>query len=111
MDSVVRLLASRIKAYGSYVVYLKVTAEQTSNVVWNSLSKVYKMGTDKTPPKILVLLTHEDASISIDMAKPNHELAEHAKRDSSAMKTITDITMAFLPGTFFATIFALPTVD
>ncbi|KAI0907329.1 hypothetical protein F4823DRAFT_564895 [Ustulina deusta] len=83
MDSVVRLLASRVKAHESYVVYLKLRAEQTSNVVWNPFSKVCKMGTDKTPPKILALLTHEDASISADVAKSNHELAEHAKRDSS----------------------------
>ncbi|KAI3340515.1 hypothetical protein F4824DRAFT_453559 [Ustulina deusta] len=92
MDSVVRLLASRVKAHESYVVYLNLRVEQMSNV-------------------ILALLTHEDASISADMAKSNHELAEHAKRDSSAMKTITDITMAFLPGTFFATSFTLPTSD
>ncbi|KAI0423601.1 hypothetical protein F5Y09DRAFT_207430 [Xylaria sp. FL1042] len=97
--TVVRLLTSRIKAYEGYVVYLKERANQMSNVLFT-------------------LLTHEDAAVSADMAKSSHELAEHsaylaerAKQDSSAMKTITVITMAFLPGTFFATLFALPTLD
>ncbi|KAJ3578672.1 hypothetical protein NPX13_g1897 [Xylaria arbuscula] len=98
-DSLVRLLESRIKALEGYIGYLKDRAEQMSNVMF-------------------ALLTHEDAAISTTMAKSSHELAEHssylaekAKRDSSAMNTITVITMAFLTGTFFATLFALPTLD
>ncbi|KAI0809646.1 hypothetical protein GGR55DRAFT_679480 [Xylaria sp. FL0064] len=99
ISTAVHFLKSRVKAYEGYVMYLKERAHQMSNVLF-------------------ALLTHEDAAISTDMAKSSHELAEHsaylaarAKQDSSAMKTITVITMAFLPGTFFATLFALPTLD
>ncbi|KAI0465631.1 hypothetical protein F4859DRAFT_500275 [Xylaria cf. heliscus] len=97
--SAVHLLTGRIKAYENYVMYLKERADRLSSVTF-------------------ALLTHEDAAISVDIAKSSQRLAEQstyiaeqAKRDSSAMKTITIITMAFLPATFFATLFALPTLD
>lgn len=38
-------------------------------------------------------------------------IAEATKRDSSAMKTIAIMTMAFLPATFLATFFALPVLE
>ncbi|RAK98094.1 uncharacterized protein BO80DRAFT_467229 [Aspergillus ibericus CBS 121593] len=53
--------------------------------------------------KLFALLTHEDAAASTD-------LAEASKRDSSAMKAITILTMLFLPATFFATLFMVPTL-
>jgi Mg2+ and Co2+ transporter CorA len=56
------------------------------------------------------LLTHEDASSSISLANSSKELSEAAKKDSSAMKTIAVMTMAFLPGTFFAALFAVPSL-
>ncbi|KAI1739824.1 hypothetical protein F4680DRAFT_448441 [Xylaria scruposa] len=99
IDAAARLLTSRVKAFENYVLYLKERADRLSSVVF-------------------ALFTHEDAAFSADMARANQELATHsaeiaeqAKRDSSAMKTITIITMAFLPATFFATLFAVPTLD
>lgn len=50
------------------------------------------------------MLTHEDARASI-------ELADAAKRDGSSMKTIAVVTMAFLPATFFAALFAMPSLQ
>ncbi|QDS76079.1 hypothetical protein FKW77_006054 [Venturia effusa] len=52
---------------------------------------------------IFNLLAREDAHQS-------HEVARAAKEDSSAMKTIAVMTMVFLPGTFFAALFAMPSV-
>lgn len=76
------------------------------------------MGSNIALFKVYALLTHEDASTSADLAKSSQKLAEQstyiavrAKKDSSAMKAITVITMAFLPATFFATLFAVPTLD
>lgn len=60
-------------------------------------------GTDMFVPQILNLISQRDTMASLDMA-----LA--AKADSNAMKTIAVMTMFFLPGTFFATLFALPTL-
>ncbi len=54
--------------------------------------------------QLFALLTHEDAAASID-------LAAASKRDSSSMKTIAVMTMAFLPATFFAALFALPSLN
>ncbi|OBT40264.1 hypothetical protein VE00_09866 [Pseudogymnoascus sp. WSF 3629] len=44
-------------------------------------------------------------------ATTNINLAAQAKEDSSAMKTIAVMTMAFLPGTFFAALFAVPSLQ
>lgn len=38
------------------------------------------------------------------------QLAKAASRDSSAMKIIAVMTMVFLPATFFAALFAVPTL-
>lgn len=48
-------------------------------------------------------MTHEDARL-------NTELAAAARKDSSAMRSIAMMTMAFLPGTFFAALFAVPSM-
>ncbi|KAK3365598.1 hypothetical protein B0T24DRAFT_393263 [Lasiosphaeria ovina] len=39
------------------------------------------------------------------------KLAKRAKEDSSSMKTVAIMTMAFLPATFFAALFAMPTLQ
>ncbi|CAI4219446.1 unnamed protein product [Parascedosporium putredinis] len=57
------------------------------------------------------LLTHEDAEINIRVANASKQIAERSRRDSSAMKTIALMTMLFLPGTFYAAVFALPTLQ
>jgi len=51
--------------------------------------------------KIFNLMGREDANAS-------KAIATAAKKDSSAMKTIAVMTMAFLPATFFAALFAIP---
>ncbi|KAH8902728.1 hypothetical protein BR93DRAFT_232890 [Coniochaeta sp. PMI_546] len=56
------------------------------------------------------LLTHEDAQVSIQMANASIELAAAARRDGSSMKTIAVLTMAFLPATFFAAFFSIPSL-
>ncbi|KAK3384634.1 hypothetical protein B0T24DRAFT_609157 [Lasiosphaeria ovina] len=47
------------------------------------------------------LIAKSDAGASISLAKA-------AKDDSSSMKTVAVVTMAFLPATFFAAVFAMP---
>ncbi|KAK8077648.1 hypothetical protein PG996_003818 [Apiospora saccharicola] len=60
---------------------------------------------------LFVLLTHEDAVKGADMAKLDAEIAAASKRDSASMKTVAVLTMAFLPATFFAALFAIPSLD
>lgn len=57
------------------------------------------------------MLTHEDAAINLELADSSRRIAEASKHDSSAMKTIAVMTMAFLPATFFAALFAVPSLD
>jgi FtsH-binding integral membrane protein len=54
--------------------------------------------------QLFILLTHVDARASIN-------LATASKRDSSSMKTVAVMTMAFLPATFFAALFAVPSLQ
>ena len=57
--------------------------------------------------QLLALLTHEDSITNIELARINRDIAEAAKRDSSAMKTIAIVTMLFLPATFYAALFSV----
>lgn len=49
-------------------------------------------------------MTRYDASSSIAIAKS-------AKKDSASMRAIAIMTMVFLPGTFFAALFAVPSLQ
>ena len=53
--------------------------------------------------KLFAQSNHVDASASIKLARSSAE-------DSSSMKTVAVMTMAFLPATFFAALFALPSL-
>lgn len=55
----------------------------------------------------------ESMSMATQMAhtKANMEIALHAKRDGSQMKSIAVLTMLFLPSTFVSTLFAMPFFD
>ena len=50
------------------------------------------------------LLARGDAQANIDLAKA-------AMHDSTSMKTIVIMTMGFLPATFFAALFAVPSLQ
>lgn len=63
------------------------------------------------------LIAQADTKANVELAKTSKELTEAnletaraAKRDSEAMKTIAIMTMLFLPGTFFAALFSMPTL-
>jgi Mg2+ and Co2+ transporter CorA len=55
-------------------------------------------------------LTHDDAIINTEVARASNDLAEATRRDGSSMKTIAVLTMAFLPATFFAAFFSIPSL-
>lgn len=52
-----------------------------------------------------------DSIRSFKAAKDTQELAQAARQDSSAMKTIAVLTMAFLPATFLATLLSMPSLN
>ncbi|KAF8856034.1 hypothetical protein BDZ45DRAFT_675834 [Acephala macrosclerotiorum] len=53
-------------------------------------------------------MAQKDSKVNIRLAEISTVIARESKRDSSAMKAIAVLTMFFLPGTFLATIFAMP---
>ncbi|CCC13229.1 hypothetical protein SMACR_09370 [Sordaria macrospora] len=53
-------------------------------------------------------LSHRDSETNIETAAASRDFAAAAHRDSSAMKSIAILTMLFLPGMFFAALFAMP---
>lgn len=57
--------------------------------------------------KLFNLIAKEDANASIELAKDSRTIALAAKHDSSSMKTVAYMTMAFLPATFFAAFFSI----
>ncbi|PHH90119.1 hypothetical protein CDD83_4465 [Cordyceps sp. RAO-2017] len=83
------VLERKVRAYEGYLLFLQDRSRNLSSVLF-------------------AILTHKDAVAGMQLAQTSHELAETARRDTSSMKTLAVMTMAFLPGTFFATLFALP---
>ncbi|TVY39380.1 hypothetical protein LSUB1_G004334, partial [Lachnellula subtilissima] len=53
-------------------------------------------------------MTQKEAIVNSKIAYTSTMIATESKKDSSAMKAIAVLTMIFLPGTFVATIFAMP---
>ncbi|KAI1660408.1 glycoside hydrolase family 31 protein [Daldinia decipiens] len=86
------LLRRRMHASQEYLKYLKERAERLSTVLF-------------------ALLTHEDSTTHADLADASRRIAEATRHDSSSMRTVAIMTMAFLPATFFAALFALPSLD
>ncbi|KAH7307964.1 hypothetical protein B0I35DRAFT_100994 [Stachybotrys elegans] len=105
-------IKTRIQGCAATTKYLQERVRTQSTVIWS-------------------LLTHEDTSLTLELADCTQRLteqstnlaeksvlianrsglmAEQALKDSSSMKTISVMTMAFLPGTFFAALFALPSL-
>ncbi|KAI1469829.1 uncharacterized protein F4812DRAFT_304505 [Daldinia caldariorum] len=59
---------------------------------------------------IAALIRRQDAVTGHRLAEASKKLAEATKKDSSDMKVIAIMTMAFLPATFFAALFDQPTL-
>jgi hypothetical protein len=49
-----------------------------------------------------------DQKVGVDIARSSRAIAINSLRDSSSMKAIAHVTMVFLPGTFVASLFAMP---
>lgn len=56
------------------------------------------------------MISQRDSKVNICVAEDSKKIAAAAKRDSLAMKTVSMLTLIFLPGTFVAVCFRLPHV-
>lgn len=55
--------------------------------------------------------SRRDQKISVDIANSSRRIALNTLRDNASMKAIAHVTMVFLPGTFLASVFAMPFFD
>ncbi|KAI9711518.1 MAG: hypothetical protein M1820_002082 [Bogoriella megaspora] len=85
INSAASVLRPQVQARFEYVSYIKKRAQNQVTVIFN-------------------LLARGDAQANIDLAKA-------AMRDSASMKTIAIMTMGFLPATFLAALFAVPSLQ
>ena len=53
-------------------------------------------------------LSRQLTKASLQLGEATRQIAEDSKRDSTSMKAIAAVTMFFLPGTFVASLFAMP---
>ncbi|KAF5006941.1 hypothetical protein FDECE_6717 [Fusarium decemcellulare] len=93
---VLAILRQQLKGGCTTTKYLQERTQSQSTVVGLFLSLANHF-TNSSLTQIYSLLTHEDAIISIDQG--------------SSMKTIAILTMVFLPGTFLATLWAVPSLQ
>ncbi|KAI8965761.1 hypothetical protein F5Y11DRAFT_367235 [Daldinia sp. FL1419] len=56
-------------------------------------------------------MMRQDTMASISLSETSVELSKMATFDSSSMKVIAAMTMVFLPGMFFASLFSMPLLD
>lgn len=54
------------------------------------------------------MISQRDSRVNISVAEDSKKIAAAAKRDSQAMKTVSMLTLIFLPGTFVAVCFVTP---
>ena len=88
---------------------LDVLAEQES--IW--LARIDSVANQITTmiSAIYNVIAHKDTSFGLQLAQDSRALAVESRRDRSSMNTIAAVTMAFLPGTFVASFFAMPMFD
>ncbi|KAI9373405.1 hypothetical protein BJX61DRAFT_541760 [Aspergillus egyptiacus] len=55
------------------------------------------------------LLSQRDNMVGVSVAVESKKISEAAKRDGSALKSLTVLTAVFFPATYIATLFTLPT--
>ena len=67
-----------------------------------------KINAEGLRSEIYNLLAREDSALNARIAEYSSDIALATKRDSDSMKTMAALTMAFLPGTWVAALFAMP---
>jgi hypothetical protein len=83
-------LQSQAKVMARKAIFMLREAES-----WQKKSSILIQG-------IFNLIAQQDQNTSIGIARDSKILAEESKRDSTSMKALAIVTMAFLPGTFSA---------
>lgn len=85
----------------------KYQAQSLHRRIQTQINVVSKFGSDTATMLTVMLqlysmISQRDSKVNISVAEDSKKIAAAAKRDSLAMKTISTLTLVFLPGTFVA---------
>ncbi|MCJ1404063.1 hypothetical protein MMC11_007288 [Xylographa trunciseda] len=83
------VIALRMRGYYTGLTFLENRADIQQSTLYN-------------------LVAREDSKANTDIARASRSIALASQRDSASMKTIAVLTMAFLPATWVAALFAMP---
>ena len=119
VDQCVETLKRKLKMQGIYIDYLsrrvgvQLTAASSIHFHHPRLPTSYcsRNPANPRPTQLFNLIAQQEAKVAIAVAEDSRTLAFAGKEDSTAMKTPAGVTVAFLPGTFVAAVFAMPLFD
>jgi DNA-directed RNA polymerase subunit RPC12/RpoP len=97
--------------------HLRFQARQLEAQANVQLAALFNLTTQKDSATALLIAktsqtiaadSRKDQKVSVDIANSSRLIAYNTLRDSASMKAIANVTMVFLPGTFMASVFAMP---
>ena len=97
--------------------HLRTQARQLEAQANVQLAALFSLTTQKDSSTALLIAktsqtiaadSRRDQKVSLDIAHSSRIIAYNTLRDSASMKAIANVTMVFLPGTFMASVFAMP---
>ncbi len=106
-------LVQALEVLKEHIDIILLELERLMDDVTSMMSAIYTLiaQRDSLVGLDLAKIAQKDSLVGIQLAKDSRTLAIESKRDSSSMKTIAAVTMAFLPCTFVASFFAIPMFD
>ena len=106
-------MVEALEVLKEHIDIILLTLEIIIDEVTSMMSAIYTLiaQRDSLISLDLAKIAQKDSIVGIQLAKDSRTLAIESKRDSSSMKTIAAVTMAFLPCTFVASFFAVPMFD
>ncbi|KAM5350946.1 hypothetical protein ACJ41O_003669 [Fusarium nematophilum] len=117
--AILKVLEQRLKGVAEMVKYLQGRLQGQLSVIWARIghidaevsNELTEVGNNLTTvSNELAEVGNNLTTVSNELATASKDLAKATAKDSSSMKTIAVMTMAFLPGTFFAALFAIPSL-
>jgi hypothetical protein len=87
---------------------LKYAARRTEAASLQSRASIQIQGLFNIIAQREQVLSRQLTKASLQLGEATRQIAEDSKRDSTSMKAIAAVTMLFLPGTFVASLFAMP---
>jgi hypothetical protein len=95
-------------------IYVKASEERLKNlqqVVSHELAIRLRVLSILIKPKVNNIVAYQESQANVDMIAQHHHIARMTKDDSVVIRSVSLLTMIFLPGTFVATLFSTSFFD